>query len=308
MILPYLGIAVASVVAAVVSVMEISIRRDKGLYLNATLPCIFYVAYDASAAIIVYIAFRAGAELLKENPTIAAAVVSGLVGPLLMRTKVPLPFRRDETGDKQLVNAVAMLRRLQLSMSAVIDDRCAAGETAWILDRVLPAIKTLPLADVEEWVIESIKVRYGGLQGRSRRSRYIGEVRKVSRDSINIDERKHLMIQILIDTCGRRQVVALVKRAEKQTRAVAALTSHASKRRILGGSGRRAIEGRTNALDSSAGHTGDNELKKVFPTSEESEEGPPSDPDLQSTPSHYLCETLTAGRLCAAILPPRARS
>jgi len=209
---------VAAVVAAAASVLDVSVRRDKGIYRNAILPCALFVAYDVAAALIAYTVFRAGAELLKERPTTAAAVVSGLAGPLLMRTKIPVPFQKNRAEELRLVNAVAMLRRLQLSIGAVIDDRCAAGETAWIVDVVLPVIRALPLEDVEQWVIESIGVRYGGVEGREDRKRFVAEVEAANKDSIDAEERGHLMIQILMDTCGRRQVIALVRRAKRQSR------------------------------------------------------------------------------------------
>jgi hypothetical protein len=240
--LPYLGIIVAPAVAAVVSVMEVSVRKDRAIYRSAIIPVIFYAAYDAGASLLLYTAFRGVAELFRENPTIAAAVVSGLVGPLLMRTKVPNPFQKNEAGGRQFVNAIAMLRRLQLSMSAVIDDRCAAAETDWILDVVLPALRAMPVDEVEDWITESIKVKNRGVPGRRARTRFIGEVRKANNDSISPEDRKHLMVQILIDTCGRRHVVTLVKRAKRYT-AITAGPSRGFFRRRLEGL-RRAVENR----------------------------------------------------------------
>jgi hypothetical protein len=239
-----------------------------------------YVAYDAAAGLIVYIALRAGAELLKESPTIAAAVVSGLIGPLLMRTKIPAPLGSRKSEGRQFVNAVAMLRRLQLSVSAVIDDRCAAGETAWILDVVLPSIKVLPLHTVEEWVIESITVKYRGLQGRASRARYIGEVRKAGKDPIGIEERKHLIIQILIDTCGRRQVIALVKRGGKLARADAGLTSGPTRRRSIKGFGRKAIMGEIDVPESNNAQLCVSDLEKKSSSNENPGEASVNDADL----------------------------
>lgn len=242
MLLPYLGIIVAPAVATVVSVMEVSVRKDRAIYRSAIMPVIFYAAYDAGASLLLYTAFRGVAGLFRENPTVAAAVVSGLVGPLLMRTKVPNPFQKNEADGRQFVNAIAMLRRLQLTMSAVIDDRCAAAETDWILDVVLPALRAMPVDDVGKWITESITVKNRGLQGRRARARLIAEVNKANDDSISPEDRKHLMVQILIDTCGRRHVVTLVKRAKRYAAVTAGPPQGFFRRRLE--SLRRAVDDR----------------------------------------------------------------
>jgi hypothetical protein len=209
----YAGIIVALVVAVVVSVIDLSVHRSKGLYLRALPLCILFVVFDATAALIFFIVLRAGAERLKDNPTTAAAVVAGLVAPLLMRTKISVPF----TKGQQVVNAVAMLRRLQILVSEEISDVCAAGETAWILDKVLPALRAFPLLDVEAWVIQSINVKYAGPEARTLRRKSIDDVRNAADDSLSEEERKHLLVQILIDRCSRHQVKALVRRAKSLT-------------------------------------------------------------------------------------------
>lgn len=181
----YLGLIVAPLVAAIASVIELTVRRDKGLYRNAVPLCALYVIFDVAAALILFIILRAGAKLLENSPTTAAAVTAGLIAPLLMRTKIPMPF----TKDKHAVYAVAMLRRLQIRVSGQIDDLCAAGETAWILDKVLPSINTLPLSDVKAWVIESINVKYSAPEARRHRRLYIQEVEKVADDRCSVPRR-----------------------------------------------------------------------------------------------------------------------
>jgi hypothetical protein len=213
---PFLGIIVALAVSVTASIIDLAVKRDKGLYLRALPLCGLFVVFDAAAALILFVPIRAGAELLEHSLTIAAAVVAGLVAPLLMRTKIPVPF----TKGKQLVNAVAMLRRLQIRVGAEIEDLCAAGETAWILDKVLPALKDFPLSEVEAWVIQSINVKYTGPEARVLRRKCIEDVQKVADDAIKEEERKHLLVQILIDRCGRRQVIALVRRAKKWSKKV----------------------------------------------------------------------------------------
>jgi hypothetical protein len=210
----HLGIIVAPAVAAIASGIDLSVGRNKGLYLRAVPLCVLFVMLDATAAIILLIVLRAGAELLNSSPTTAAAVIAGLVGPLLMRTKIPVPF----TNGRQVVNAVAMLRKLQIRVAAGIEDQCNAGETAWILDKVLPVLRTFPLSEVEAWVIQSINVKNVGPQARMLRRKYIEEVQRAADDPIKEEERKHLLVQILIDRCGRRQVTALVRRARKWSR------------------------------------------------------------------------------------------
>ena len=218
----YLGIFIAPLVAVIVSIIDLSVHRDKGLYRKALPLCVLYAIFDAAAALILLAPLRAGAELLINSPTTAAAVTAGLVAPLLMRTKVPVPFTRD----KQTVNAVAMLRRLQIRVSAEIDDLCAVGETEWILDVVLPNIRVLSLAEVEAWAIQSINVKYKGPDARALRRKCIEDLKKAVADPISEDDRKHLMIQMLIDRCGRHQVTALVKRAKKKAKIAGTSTPH----------------------------------------------------------------------------------
>jgi hypothetical protein len=207
----YLGIIVAWLVAAIVSLIDLSVNRDKGLYLRALPLCVLFMILDSAAAIMLFIPLHAGAEHL-QNSTTATAVVAGLIGPLLMRTKFPVPF----TNNKRLVNVVAMLRWLQVRIASEINDLCAVGETAWILDKVLPALRGIPMTEVEAWVIESINVKYSGTAARVLREKCIKDVRKVTGDAISEDERKHCLIQVLIDRCGRPSVIALVRRAKKQ--------------------------------------------------------------------------------------------
>jgi hypothetical protein len=225
----YLGLIIAPLIAVIVSAIELTVRRDKGLYRSAIPFCMLYAVFDAAAALILFIILRAGAELLEGSPTTAAAVTAGLVAPLLMRTKIPTPFMKD----KQTVYAVAMLRQLQIRVNGKIDDLCAAGETAWILDKVLPAIKALPLLEVKAWVIESIHVKYSAPETRRHRRKCIQQIEKAAADLSSEDDRKHLMIQILIDNCGRHQVIALVKRAEERAISGDSYPSHEAIHRIL---------------------------------------------------------------------------
>lgn len=205
-----IGIIIALVVAVIVSAIDLSVHRDKGLYLRALPFCGLFVLFDATATLLLFIALRAGAEQLKGTPTTAAAVVAGLVAPLLMRTKISVPF----TKGKQIVNAVAMLRRLQILVREEIGDVCAAGETAWILDKVLPILRPMPVSEVKVWVVQSISVKYSGPEARALRRRCIVDVNRAADDAINDEDLKHLLVQILIDRCGRHQVIGLVRRAK----------------------------------------------------------------------------------------------
>jgi hypothetical protein len=204
------GLIVALVVAVIVSAIDLSVHRNKGLYLRALPLCALFVVFDATAALLLFIALRAGAERLEGSPTTAAAVVAGLVAPLLMRTKISVPF----TKGKQIVNAVAMLRRLQILVSEEIGDVCAAGETAWILDKVLPTLEPMPVSEVKAWVVQSISVKYSGPEARPLRHKCIIDVNRAADDAINDEDLKHLLVQILIDRCGRHQVTELVRRAK----------------------------------------------------------------------------------------------
>ena len=207
-----MGLIVAPLIAVIVSIIELTVRRDKGLYRRAIPLCILYVVFDAAAALILFVILRAGAKELEGSPTTASAVTAGLVAPLLMRTSIPVPFLKG----KQTTYAVATLRRLQIRVKGQIDDLCAAGETAWILDKVLPSVNALPLLDVKAWVIQSINVKYSEPGTRRNRDECIQEVERVVADhDCSEYDRKHLMIQILIDNCGRHQVLALVKRAKE---------------------------------------------------------------------------------------------
>jgi hypothetical protein len=207
----YLGLIIAPLIAVIVSIIELTVRKDRGLYRRAIWLCALYVIFDAAAALILFVILRAGAKLLDSDPTTAAGVTAGLIAPLLMRTNIPLPFLKD----KQAVYAVAMLRRLQIRVKGQIDDMCGAEETAWILDTVLPNIEILSLDKVSEWTIQSIKVKYNEPGTRKFRQKYIAEVERAATDQIDENKRKHLIIQILLDRCGRGQVVTLVKRAKK---------------------------------------------------------------------------------------------
>ena len=210
----FIGILIALIVAAVASAIDLTVHRDKGLYLRAVPLCALFIIFDSSAAIILLIPLRTGAEQLESSPTTAAAVAAGLVGPLLMRTRIPVPFTKGE----RMVNAVAMLRRLQIRVAAEINDVCAVGETAWLLDKVLPALGAVPLSDVETWVIESINVKYAGVEGRKLRDNCVKDIKRAANDPVGQEERKHILVQILIDRCGRRPVIALVKRTKKRAK------------------------------------------------------------------------------------------
>jgi hypothetical protein len=125
-----------------------------------------------------------------------------------------MPF----TKEKQAVYAVAMLRRLQVRVKGQIDDICATGETSLILDKILPSISKLPLYEVKAWVVQSINVKYSEPDARRRRRELTDEVERIAADQAGENERKHLMIQVLIDNCGRLQALALVKRVRKQAK------------------------------------------------------------------------------------------
>ena len=228
----YLGLIIAPLIAVIVSIIELTVRKDRGLYRRVILLCTLYVIFDAAAALILYVVLRAGAKLLDSNPTTAAGVTAGLIAPLLMRTSIPLPFLKD----KQTVYAVAMLRRLQIRVKGQIDDMCGAEETAWILDTVLPSIEILSLDKVSEWAIQSIKVKYNEPGTRKFRQKYIEEIERAATDQVDENKRKHLIIQILLDRCGRGQVVTLVNRAKKLAADGNAVPAH---REIHKGFGKR---------------------------------------------------------------------
>lgn len=208
-----MGLIAVPLIAAIVSIIELTVQRDRSLYLRAIPLCVLYVIFDVAAALILFVILRTGAKLLDNSPTTAAGVTAGLVAPLLMRTKIPMPFMKD----KQTVYTVAMLRRLQIRVKGQIDDICAVGETAWILDTVLPSIESLPLSEIREWAVQSIIVKYSEPAVRRFRHKYIEEIDRAATDQVDENERKHLIIQILLDYCGRGQVTALVRRARKKT-------------------------------------------------------------------------------------------
>lgn len=209
----YLGLIIAPLIAIIVSVIDLSVDKSRRLYRKVTLLCLLYFSFDAAAALILFGLLRAGADLLTGSPTTAAGVTAGLVAPLLMRTKIP---RRFSNGG-QPVNAVVMLRRLQIGVKGQIDDLCAAAETAWILDVVLPSIETLPLSEIKDWAIQSFNVSLKEPKDRRHRRRCIQKVEQAVLDAASSEnECKHLIIQLLTDNCGRRQVLALVKRAQKK--------------------------------------------------------------------------------------------
>lgn len=211
-----LGIIIALLVAAIVSVIDLSVHRDKGFYFRALPLCALFAILDAAAAIILFIPLGAGAEHLESSPITAAAVVAGLTGPLMMRTKIPVPFTKGE----KTVNAVAMLRWLQIQVASDIKELCAVGETEWILYKVLPSLAETPSPEVQKWVIESITVKYSGVEARKLREKCIKDVTDAAGDVGTEEDRKHRLIQVLIDHCGRRPVIALIRRAKKQLRTV----------------------------------------------------------------------------------------
>jgi hypothetical protein len=141
-----------------------------------------------------------------------------------------------------MVSVVAMLRWLQLRVANEINDLCAVGETAWILDEVLPALRDVPLSEVEVWVIESINVKYSGTAAHTVREECIKDVRKMVEDAVTEEERKHCLIQVLIDRCGRPSVIGLIRRAKKRLK-------NASKDSLIGEPSRPPIDSTTGVTN-----------------------------------------------------------
>lgn len=209
----YWGYIAAPLTAATVSVIELRINRERGLYKSAFLLCVLYVTLDVVAALILFTPMRAGAELLRERPTMAAAIVSGLFAPSVMRTNIRVPFSKG----RYFFSAAAMLRRLHFGVDHDIEEVCGASQSGWILDHVLPTVAILTVSELEDWAIEAIRAKLDSESQRSKRDECIESIKQMAADGSSEADLKHLIIQIIMDQCGRRYVVALLRRAKKKT-------------------------------------------------------------------------------------------
>jgi hypothetical protein len=211
-----LGYIIASIVSAIVSVIDLSLARDKGLYRAVTLLFLLYVSFDVATSLILCTPIEVGAKLLQSDPVEAAGVVAGLISALLMRTKVTIPFLKSRPD----VNAIAILRKLQIKVSVEINERCAVAETDWVLDRVLPSLSVLTLTEVEQWAVQALVVKFNEPDQRAMRDDRIADIHAAGEDAGNEPESKRLIVQILQDTGGRRLVVGLMNRAKRKSAAM----------------------------------------------------------------------------------------
>lgn len=214
------GYLIAAIMGAIVSSVDLFLARDKGIYLSVTPLCLLYILFDVATSLILFAPLNAGAKLLQSNPTEAAGVTAGLIATLLMRTKITVSFLKG----RPVVNAVAMLRTLQIKVGVEINERCAVAETNWILDKVLPSLAALTLEEVEVWAIQSLRLKFSDPKDRSRLDEWVADIRRAAADDTDPAEAKRLIVQILQDTRSRRLVIGLMSRAKRE-RAIAERTT-----------------------------------------------------------------------------------
>lgn len=210
----FLGFVVAGIMGAIVSAIDLSLARDKGLYRSVLALCLLYISFDVGTSLIIFGPLDSGAKLLRSDPVAAAGVFAGLIAPLLMRTKVTIPFLKG----RPVVNAVAMLRKLQIKVGTEINERCAVAETDWIFDKVLPSLTILTLEETEQWAIQSLLVKFNDPKMRPKRDKWIADIRRAAADDSPIADCKHLIVQILQDAGSRHLVVGLMNRAKRKGR------------------------------------------------------------------------------------------
>lgn len=205
------GYLIAGIVAAIVSCIDLCTARDKGLYRSVALLCVLYASFDVATSIIVFTPFDFGADRLHSDPVAIAGASAGLIAALLMRTKVTVPFLKGRPS----VNSVAMLRKLQLKVGTEIDDRCAASETDWILDKVVPDLKFVPVPDIGKWACQALRVKLNDPKMRTKLDECVARIEEAAADDVDPEDAKQLIVQILRDEGGRRLVIGLVAHATR---------------------------------------------------------------------------------------------
>lgn len=200
--------AVASAVAALVSLLTRWLGRDKALRWQAWFPFLVAVGLDVAAGAfsLPVLAIVQRAELHESGSWVG--VTAGLIGPGLLRAKTPLTWKR--FSSKRLFGP---LRKIQEDAEDEIERVCTVAEASW-LDTVLPRLQTLTLDQLADWTSQYLSRVQHKTFDPNRRKGKLGLVKATVLDTVSSEVvRRRTIVQILLDVGGHRAVRGLLQHA-----------------------------------------------------------------------------------------------
>lgn len=194
--------------ASLLSLVELANARRKSICLRATPLVAIRLAFEFGTGILAYSLLVLAFEGLKWFTGPWPVVIAGLAGPALLRSQLALIGSGQESAAYGPAN---IYRKFQGILDRWIDDVSSVVQSDWIVSKATPAIKSIPLASVQDRAVTYIK----GLDSLPERDRIkrIKWIKDTTADRlVSEDDKYTTIIQYLLDNGGRRLVRSMARR------------------------------------------------------------------------------------------------
>jgi hypothetical protein len=199
---------IAACAAGAISFLELATHRRGILFWRvAQWISLRLIAHGATAAISYAVLMAAFGSLSWFKGAIAI-VVSALCGPAIFRSQLALLGSGQESPKDA---PAAAYRRVLASIDVKIMEGAVVAESAWVVEKAIPAIQNVPLAQIEGNV-QNYLTRTGSLKPAQRKVE-LDFLRNTMEDAkAGDDDKRSAIVHRLLGIEARQLVVRLVKK------------------------------------------------------------------------------------------------
>lgn len=204
-------VILTGLIAGTLSVSEIFIARRKAISKRAIGFVIALFGVDGGSAMVIYPVVTGTFKGLTWFTGAWPVLLCGLCGPVLLRSQLSLLGSGQEEG---LYGPAVRFRDFQKRLLKSIDEEGATEQSDWVNTKVLPLIKRINILDLRSRCESFIKAL--DYISDDHREAMLDHVRRTLDDSrIAEQDRRHAIVQYMLDGGYRRFVKGLVRRAKK---------------------------------------------------------------------------------------------
>lgn len=204
-----LVVAGTFLLGACISTLELITSLRKPLRWQASFFFFLRIGLDGAVGILVLALLRSAYSNTTWFTGVVQVLLSGVLGPAFLRSQVAVPGLDGSVKELGFQRPYARIRG---ELDVKIDNIGAACESRWIQCTVLPVLNNLSLEYLEERILYYL-LSLEKLDQDQREAR-IALVRKFAEDyAADEAERRHALLQHLLDSGGRSVVKSLCREA-----------------------------------------------------------------------------------------------
>jgi hypothetical protein len=204
-----LVVAGTFLVSACISTLELIASLRKPLRWQASFFFFVRIGLDGSSGIIILAFLRSVYVGSSWFTSVVQVLIGGVLGPAFLRSQVALPGADGSVKELGLQRSFSKIRD---TLDAKIDNVSAVCESRWIHCTALPVLNDLPIGYLQERIVYYLHSleRLDQVE----REVSIALVKRLAADCATDEaERRHALLQYLLDSGGRSVVKSLCKEA-----------------------------------------------------------------------------------------------